>query len=325
MPLKYSQEIKEKAKKLYKNKIGPKEISKLLGVSRSTIGYWIKDLPKHRRQNVDSHKMLLLSCPQCLENFKRRKSQVDLRKEKGRKVLCKICTRKEAGKIRWENLSELKKNHIALAVGKGSKKYCASLTLKERTERSRKAGKHNTDWAPIQQWKSIKSDPEKLKKLKAQRSKTSKKIWDNYTLEERTSRIAIMLKQNKASKEASLFLDCLNESGIKLQREVPISGFVVDALHEETKTIIEYYGDFWHCNPKTYTNPDQYCNWLSRSVKEQWERDRRRLGALYGKGYKVIVIWGSDWNEDKENQLSCILHKIETNKNDRIQRVTEKT
>jgi G:T-mismatch repair DNA endonuclease (very short patch repair protein) len=103
------------------------------------------------------------------------------------------------------------------------------------------------------------------------------------------------------------FLRQLHDRGLEIKPEQTISGFVVDGLHKASNTIIEFYGDFWHCKPDKYRNPQQFCGWLNRTVDQQWARDRRRLGVFYGLGYKVVVIWESDWKKDPECEVDRVV------------------
>ena len=72
--------------------------------------------------------------------------------------------------------------------------------------------------------------------------------------------------------------------------------FFVDGYVPETKTIYEFYGDFWHGNPKKYNR-----NHINRATKT-------KFGTLYDKtiereknireaGYNLTTIWESDFNK----------------------------
>jgi G:T-mismatch repair DNA endonuclease (very short patch repair protein) len=69
-----------------------------------------------------------------------------------------------------------------------------------------------------------------------------------------------------------------------------------DFLNEETKTIIEVYGDYWHCNPshKTYGNPEWYHPKLKMFSADKWASDFIRNQNIQDQGYKIIVLWESD-------------------------------
>lgn len=71
------------------------------------------------------------------------------------------------------------------------------------------------------------------------------------------------------------------------------------------KIIVEFNGDFWHMNPKIYSEDD--INPLSGKVaKNIWKFDDHKKSIVEKMGYRVIVIWESDWITNKEKYLKEI-------------------
>jgi G:T-mismatch repair DNA endonuclease (very short patch repair protein) len=66
-----------------------------------------------------------------------------------------------------------------------------------------------------------------------------------------------------------------------------------DYLNEETKHIIEVYGDYWHCNPNLFKE-DFYHSQLKMTAKEKWQADEGRVEHLESLGYTVTIVWESD-------------------------------
>ncbi len=68
----------------------------------------------------------------------------------------------------------------------------------------------------------------------------------------------------------------------------------VDGLDPVSKTVYEFYGDFWHGNPKIYD-----ANALNRVNKKTfgflYSKTLRKESLLKKSGYRVISIWESDW------------------------------
>lgn len=64
--------------------------------------------------------------------------------------------------------------------------------------------------------------------------------------------------------------------------------------------IIEFFGDYWHGNPNMYSSSDRI---RKKLVKDVWEHDKRKISDLIESGYKVLVIWESDYCNDPENVL----------------------
>jgi len=73
--------------------------------------------------------------------------------------------------------------------------------------------------------------------------------------------------------------------------------------------IIEYYGDYWHANPKTYKANDIVHH--NVKAKDIWKKDKDRIKALQSIDYKVYVVWHSDYKTDKEKVLRPIINHIE--------------
>lgn len=70
--------------------------------------------------------------------------------------------------------------------------------------------------------------------------------------------------------------------------------------------IIEYNGDFWHCNPKIY--PDTFINPRTKlKASDKWAADKEKIKFAECQGYEVLVIWESDFKQNKEKVIKeCI-------------------
>lgn len=54
---------------------------------------------------------------------------------------------------------------------------------------------------------------------------------------------------------------------------------VVDVYEKSTNTVVEYYGDFWHCNPIHWKESSRHP--LSKlTAKEIWENNEKRINAI---------------------------------------------
>ena len=68
------------------------------------------------------------------------------------------------------------------------------------------------------------------------------------------------------------------------------------------KKIIEFNGDYWHKNPKIYSESDE-------GVKDTWEYDKNRLSELKSLGYDVLVVWEMDYKNNPNDVVStCLTH-----------------
>lgn len=84
--------------------------------------------------------------------------------------------------------------------------------------------------------------------------------------------------------------------------------FYPDVLIRKHNIIFEFYGDYWHANPKKYKAEDKI---KDKTAKEIWEHDRKREEALCKLGFKVIIVWESDYKEQKNLILRYIKHLLQ--------------
>ena len=81
--------------------------------------------------------------------------------------------------------------------------------------------------------------------------------------------------------------------------EISMYGFLTiypDFLYKNK--IIEFNGDYWHCNPKQYGSNSHARNKLM--VSDVWKKDHKRLQFLKSRGYDILVIWESDYRENSK-------------------------
>lgn len=88
---------------------------------------------------------------------------------------------------------------------------------------------------------------------------------------------------------------------------------VYDFLIEEEKIIIEFNGDFRHMNPKTYKATDVHPI-TKYTAQETWNMDADKKLLAEQAGYKVIVVWSSDWHENSEKVINDIKKEINKGK-----------
>lgn len=67
--------------------------------------------------------------------------------------------------------------------------------------------------------------------------------------------------------------------------------------------IIEFNGDYWHCNPKIYKE-NFYNKSKHKTAKEIWKYDNQKIKLARKQGFDVLVIWESDYRNNKENIIN---------------------
>lgn len=77
--------------------------------------------------------------------------------------------------------------------------------------------------------------------------------------------------------------------GYDVSAQQRIGRFTVDALIPSEQTIVEFNGDYFHCNPAIYPNGPK-----DSIQHNNVERDKKRTPYLESLGYRVVVIWERD-------------------------------
>ena len=89
-----------------------------------------------------------------------------------------------------------------------------------------------------------------------------------------------------------------------------------DFVCSELKIVIEFHGDHYHGNPKIYF-PEQKLRGRGQSLimaKTAWGKDEyKKLLIEKERGFKVIVVWESDYNSNKEQTVNRIIDYVNKN------------
>lgn len=82
--------------------------------------------------------------------------------------------------------------------------------------------------------------------------------------------------------------------------------FSYDFVYKNKRKVIEFNGDYWHCNPIKY-NKNYFHKYLQLFAWEVWKRDDLKNDALIQQNYEILVIWENDYKKDKEKIIQrCI-------------------
>lgn len=115
------------------------------------------------------------------------------------------------------------------------------------------------------------------------------------------------------SKKEYEIIDELIKKGLEPIHSFRIDTKICDIFIPEFNLIIEYFGDYWHCNPKKY-DADYFNVKKNKFAKEIWEYDRSKLELIKSYGYNLEVIWESDLKNNNK-QLFSILEKYDKQNN----------
>jgi DNA polymerase III alpha subunit/G:T-mismatch repair DNA endonuclease (very short patch repair protein) len=111
-------------------------------------------------------------------------------------------------------------------------------------------------------------------------------------------------KDTSINKKVYRFVSTLTRH--QFVKEYPVSLGVVDIAEPNLKIAIECHGTFFHSDPRFY--PDK--NKLSSIQRKNRKRDFLKTRWLHENGWKLIVLWEEDINNDFENCKQKILDVI---------------
>lgn len=79
-----------------------------------------------------------------------------------------------------------------------------------------------------------------------------------------------------------------------------------DITCTKRKKIIEFHGDYWHCNPTKY-HPEYFHKVVKLTAKEIWEKDALKIQAALDRGFAIKVVWWSEFENDHESTIEdCV-------------------
>lgn len=218
---------------------------------------------------------------------------------------CRTCARKLA----VANTSPEAKQRSLDAAAAARKLFSPEKKSEIGRKRRAKVQMSGKEMRALQQ-ETINSDPVRYAAYCERRRQIALDFHAGMSDEDKAAYYDKVLKKAGLSKAEDLFFDHLAIIGLNFERSQAISGFVVDGLRKDAKVIVEFYGDTFHCNPKKFRDPDQYCSWIKRTVGEQWKRDQRRLACFYRLGYTVVIVWQSDWDLNKDTAIERIQNAL---------------
>lgn len=99
---------------------------------------------------------------------------------------------------------------------------------------------------------------------------------------------------------------CKNTFSCSIFENAQIERWNVDILIESRKLIVEYFGTWWHTDPRKFD--DNYVHVFTRkTAKSIRERDARKIEYLTSVGYNVVVVWENDWKENNAREKERII------------------
>lgn len=97
---------------------------------------------------------------------------------------------------------------------------------------------------------------------------------------------------HRVSKPSTKWLDGL---GVPMREfRIPTTRFIADGYHPDTKTVYEFYGDYWHGNPNLYPS-DKMHPVSKKTFGELYQKTLEKEAVIRALGYNLVVMWESEW------------------------------
>lgn len=110
-----------------------------------------------------------------------------------------------------------------------------------------------------------------------------------------------LAKARRVSKQQQIiyeFVKSIDPTAL-MEKIVPESKYFADILLLNKKKIIEYNGDYWHCNPNKYSS-DYFNKKTGKYAKDVWATDLDRRNILEQMGYSIFCVWESDFLKERK-------------------------
>ena len=88
------------------------------------------------------------------------------------------------------------------------------------------------------------------------------------------------------------FFDRLEASGVRLDRQVRVRQFVIDAVCVDINTAIEFDGEYWH------------------SLEHVRAKDERKADAIAWAGLKLVRVPEREWLDNPNGAIDRVLREV---------------
>lgn len=85
--------------------------------------------------------------------------------------------------------------------------------------------------------------------------------------------------------------------------------YMYDFVDIDNKKIIEFHGDFFHANPKYFSEDDNAHPFRKISAKDQWYRDEIKKNIAEKNGYELMIVWESDYRKVSKKRKKELFEK----------------
>lgn len=137
------------------------------------------------------------------------------------------------------------------------------------------------------------------------RSKQMKKSWTDGKIEPNINSINESKLERELREELIRLLP--NRNVRKTTIRINKKWFYPD-IRIDKNIIIEFYGNYWHANPRIYQANDIIHH--KNTAKQSWEHDKKRIKILEDSGFKVFIVWEDEYQNNKKQTIENIISNL---------------
>ena len=297
--------IRNKIIREYKKGNSSLVIAKMVGLSRPTILKVLKDVGITRKRDrcksleiiKEGEKYYIIrKCPKCNKDIKTT--------SKDKTIACRNYINALNGGYLCKPCS------LKLQEGKGNPFYGKKHTKESIKKMSdSRSGKYTGN-----------ENHMKKKEYRDMSKNIMRSNWDNGILDRKViseqmkqTRRSGKIKSTITSKKEREIVSFLRSLNIEVISSFRVDSKVCDIYIPSLNLIIEYNGDYWHCNPDKYES--EYFNQKkNKYAKDIWEYDNNKLELIRNYGYNLEVVWENDLKTNN-NIILEIIHKYDKKRN----------
>lgn len=85
--------------------------------------------------------------------------------------------------------------------------------------------------------------------------------------------------------------------------------YYLDIVSEPLKMVVEYNGDYWHCNPQKYSS-DFFHQVKRMRAADIWASDEKRVNTLQKAGYSTFIVWEQDFHLNPSGSIEKLKDEV---------------
>ena len=256
------------------------------------------------KQSKNTYPINKIKCDRCGTEYDERNDHTLKRYKLYGEYLCSKCSKKQ--RDRW--FSEIGAKTLKSFTKKQKRKYCIDAGKISAQKSPNNSGRFNSA-----RWNSMSKKDQRNQVTKANRALYDKLNGDETLKREHYLKIFKNSRIGFTSKGHNELHEFLKEFGFA--QHYQISDMETDECNEDLKIVVEFNGDMYHCNPRTW-KPEQYNTVIKMLAKEKWKKDRNRYYKLKNLGYISFVVWEEDWASKRDYIKEKLTEFISKRKNE---------